>query len=300
MSLKSICSKAIQAWDHFWFAPKDLLGLALMRILLCGTLLGTYIVRQFNMEYYSDQSFIPRNMIIDLFPDGFKPGFIWFFWPDSWASGMHLVLIGLLALLTVGIGGRWIAWAAWVIDIAFMQRNYAANFGADVIGSIFLFYLAFTQSCERLSIVSLWKKKTQFKMSDTVSSFFMRMIQIQICIIYAYTGFEKLKGGTWWEGTALWSVFANPQMVAFDLTFFRYLPWLVSMIGFVTILFESYFPVMMLNKNTRYPWLVMGVGFHVGIAAMMGLWPFSLGMISTYFLFIEPQDFHKMGLKIAS
>lgn len=299
ISLRNVFQSAVTGWDRFWFAPKSLLGLAFMRIVLCGTLLGTYIVRQFNIEYYSDQSFVPRSMVLSLFPDGYRPLFTMFFWPDSWALGMHLLLILLLALLTLGIGGRWLMWAAWVIDLAFVQRNYGANFGADIIGTVFLFYMSFTQSCERLSVVNLWKKKSIFRKSDILSSFFIRMMQIQISIIYAYTGFEKLKGGTWWEGTALWSVLANPQMVSYDFNFVRYFPWAISLIGFVTIIFEIYFPAMMIWKKSRYLWLITGVGFHFGIAAMMGLWPFSFLMISTYFLFIEFKDFEKWGLKFA-
>jgi Vitamin K-dependent gamma-carboxylase. len=297
--ISNLIKKAISLWDEFWFAPQNLLGVAFMRIMLCGILFFTYVVRQVHIEYYSDTSWIPRSMVLSLFPDGFRPAFSLFFWPDTWALAMHTLLVVLLGLLTLGIGGRWIAWAAWFLDLAFIQRNYAVNFGADIIGCILLFYLAFTQSCERLSVLNWRKKKTQFQRSDMVSSFFIRMIQIQMGVVYAYTGFEKLKGGSWWEGTALWSVLANPQMVSYDFTAVRYVPWMIAIVSFLTILFETYFPVMVAWKKTRYAWLLMGVSMHLGIAFMMGLWPFSLAMMSTYFLFIEYKDLEKVGIRIS-
>lgn len=280
--------KILKSWDQFWFAPQDLLSVAYMRIVLCGTLFVMYLIRTANLNYFTDESWIPKSKALDVFGETLRPAFLWAFWPDSLNPLVHGILVLLLLLLTVGIGGRWLMFFAWVIDIAFVQRNYAANYGADIIGSILLLYLSFTQSCERLSILNMWRKKSDFKKSDIVSSAFMRMIQVQMCVVYAYTGFEKLRGASWWDGTALWSVMANPQMTMMDFTFLRAVPWVIPIAGFMTIIFEIYFPAMVMWKKTRYAWLLMGVCMHVGIALAMGLIPFSLIMMSTYFLFLDP------------
>ncbi len=165
-----------------------------MRILLCGTMLYMYVLRLFMMEYYTDASWIPRSMALEIMPDLYRPYFLWDFWPDSLNLVMALLLVAFLFLLMIGIGGRWLMWATWIINAGFLQRNYSVNFGADIIAALFLFYMSFTQSCERLSIVNLFRHKTAFKMSDTLSSAMIRMMQVQICVIYAYTGWEKLKG----------------------------------------------------------------------------------------------------------
>ncbi|WP_374028668.1 HTTM domain-containing protein [Bdellovibrio bacteriovorus] len=278
-----------QRWDRFWFAPQNLLGLAWMRIVLCGTMLYMYIIRFANLKYYTDESFIPRSLALEVMHDLYRPFFLWSFWPDSMNFAAHLLLVVLLLLLTLGVGGRWVMWLAWVINAGFIQRNYAVNFGADIIAALFLFYMSFTQSCERLSILNLWRKKTVFKESDTMSSLMIRMMQFQICVIYGYTGWEKLKGGSWWDGTALWSVLANPQMTTLDFSFLRAIPWVIPVIAYLTIIFEVYFPVMVAWPKTRYLWLLLGVGFHIGIGVFMGLGPFATTMMSTYFLFLEPR-----------
>ncbi len=46
--------------------------------------------------------------------------------------------------------------------------------------------------------------------------------------------------------------------------------------------------MMVAWKKTRYLWLLLGVFFHSGIAIFMGLGPFAMTMMSTYFLFISP------------
>lgn len=280
--------KLWELWNDFWFGPQNLLGLAFMRIVLCGTMFYLYSNRLMNLDYYSDTSWISKSMALSVMPDLYRPLFLWCFWPDSLNMFMHILLVVLLGLLTLGIGGRWIMWLAWVIDAGFIQRNYAVNFGADIIAALFLFYMSFTQSCERLSVLNLFRKKKQFIKSDTVSSLMIRMMQVQISVIYAYTGWEKLKGGSWWDGTALWSVMANPQMTTMDFSFLRVIPWVIPVVAYLTIIFEVYFPVMVMWPKTRNMWLLMGVLFHAGIGIFMGLGPFATTMVSTYFLFLDP------------
>lgn len=289
-----------QRWNDFWFAPQSLLGLAFMRILLCGTMFYLYSVRLLNLQYYTDESWIPRSLALEVMPELSRPLFLWGFWPDSLNPVMHTLLVVLLGLLTLGIGGRLFAAFAWLIGAAFIQRNYSVNFGADIIANLFLFYMMFTNSCERLSVINLFRRKNYYKNSDILSSMMMRMMQVQICVIYAYTGWEKLKGGSWWDGTALWSVMANPQMTTMNFSFLRTVPWVIPAVAYLTILFEVYFPVMVAWPKTRHWWLLVGVAFHMGIGVFMGLGPFATTMMSTYFLFINPLILEQKVLPIVS
>ncbi len=283
-------SKALKAWDHFWFSPKKLINLALMRIFLTGTMLHLYFLRSWNIIYFTDGWLMPRSLALETMDEFTRPLWGWYFWPDSMMGGVHSIYVFTLLLLFLGIGGRALTALAWVLHMGFMYRNYGAVFGADVIGGVFLFYLAFSDSCARLSIFNFFKRKKPLRMeSDWLSSAMMRMIQFQICIIYAYTGFEKLKGISWWDGTALWSVLANPQMVNMDWTFLRHLPLAIAIGSFLSIIFEIYFPAAMLNPKGRKYWLITGLFFHGSIGLFMGLMHFSLIMLSTYFLFLEPE-----------
>ena len=113
---------------------------------------------------------------------------------------------------------------------------------------------------------------------------------MQICTIYMYTGFEKLKGNTWWDGTALWTVFANPQFSQFDFKFLSHVPLFFVLSTFLSVLFEIYFAPMMLHKTYRKYWLLAGVIFHISIGILLGLMAFSLVMLSTYVLFIDREQ----------
>jgi len=287
-----------EVWDKFWFQKEGVLNLAWMRIFLAGTMCYTYFWRTFNISYFQEGSMLPREYALKIYPEFTRPPFFWCFWPDSWALGVHVLFVGLLLLICLGIANRPLMLATWVLHIGFIQRNYSVLFGADVISCLLLFYLSWTQCCERLRFFSGIRITPRKETLDILSSVFYRMIQIQMVIIYAYTGFEKLKGATWWDGTALWTVLANPQMTAFDMTWLRHFGILILAGSFIAIIFEIYFPVMVFIPRMKLFWLGLGIIFHGIIGALMGLMTFSLVMLSTYFLFLDSQEISRWSARL--
>lgn len=273
---------------NFLFKPENAASLGLMRILLCGTLFYLACYRHINIDQFMDGSLVPRDLALAVFPDFYRPYISFFMWPDAWARQVHLILIILYFLNTLGFSNRPLMFVTWAIAQGFIQRNYSMLFGADLIGNLFLFYLSFTQANEFYSLKNkIFKSRTV--VTDSLTTVFLRIMQFQISIIYAYTGFEKLKGSTWWDGTALWTVLANPQFTNFDFIFLRNFPIFFAIGTFVTIVFEVYFPAMVAFKKTRPYWLAAGVFFHLSIGVLLSLMSFSLIMCSTYFLFLHPQ-----------
>lgn len=277
------------AFVDFLFGEGHFERLGVFRFLLFGVMLYIACYRQMNVDQYGPQALIPGSQAFDVFSDFYKPYFKLFFWPDNLASTMHFVYIGLLALATVGLSNRPLMILTWVIAQGFIQRNFSVLFGADVIGTLFMFYVSFTRCNEYFSLRRLFsKKKVIFNVnswSDQLSTMAFRLLQLQLFTIYTYTGFEKLKGSTWWDGTALWTVLVNPQFTSFDLLFLKDFPIFFAIGTFVTIIFEVYFCVMVSVRKTRLLWLMLGVFFHLMIGVLLGLMSFSLVMISTYVLF---------------
>ena len=317
--LKSGCKDSVKnSWrslTRFLFAQGHQEQLGYYRFFLASILFYIACFRQFNMDNYSVGAMIPRDHALALYPDFYRPFFQWFWWQDSWASGLHLLLIFLLLLTALGLSHRILMLLTWVLYQGFMNRNYAIQFGADMIGGLFFFYLSWTRCHDYFSLKNVLKKKWNVKESfftktnlqhnpdkftDQLSSVFFRLIQFQLAIIYAYTGFEKLKGSTWWDGTALWTVFANPQFAGFDLTWLRHFPLFFAIGTFTTIVFEVYFPVMVAFEKTRKWWLLLGIIFHLQIGLFLGLMPFSLVMMSTYLLYLNRLEVKHLEFRIKS
>lgn len=275
--------------DDFLFGEGHFERLGVFRFLLCAVMFYIACWRQLNVDQYGPNALIPAANAFDVFSEFYKPYVKLFFWPDNLASTVHWVYIGLLGLATVGLSNRVLMILTWIIAQGFIQRNFSVLFGADVIGTLFLFFLSFTRCNEYFSLRGLFRKKKVLynpnSWADQLSTVFFRLLQLQLFTIYAYTGFEKLKGSTWWDGTALWTVLVNPQFTSFDLLFLKNFPVFFAIGTFVTIIFEVYFWVMVSIKRTRFLWLCLGVIFHLMIGLLLGLMSFSIVMISTYVLF---------------
>jgi hypothetical protein len=276
-------------FNQFLFGDAHFERLGIFRFIICGVMFYIACLRQLNVDQYGPESLIPSAQAFDIFSDFYKPYLKFFFWPDAWASQIHLLYIFLLGLATLGLSNRVLMILTWVIAQGFIQRNFSVLFGADVIGTLFLFYLGFTRCNEYFSLRRLFTKKAvKFNPKswlDQISTVFFRLLQLQLFTIYAYTGFEKLKGTTWWDGTALWTVLVNPQFTSFDLLFLKDFPVFFAVGTFVTIIFEVYFWVMVSMHRTRFLWLSLGIVFHLMIGVLLGLMSFSLVMMATYVLF---------------
>ena len=279
--LNGLVSKLWNKWENFWWAEVDGRSVIATRITFGISALGVSALRFWNMDLFNEKSIALKNEALNLMDPFSKPSFSWNFWPDSWALPMQIILMVLLLLFTLGWTRRPLIFAAWVIHIGFMQRDYAASMGVDTMIMVFLLYLSFTQ---------VWKKSHY----DGLSRVMFRMIQVHMAIIYFYTGLEKLRGSSWWEGSALWLVFNNTQITLWDLTWIAHFPVILAIFAHMTVLFELFFPAFVMNPKTKFYWLGLGLFFHLGIALTLDLWGFSGLMLSQYFLYIRKDEWDRI------
>lgn len=274
----------LKAWDEFWFQwpVEKAFTLDIFRWILCISLLWMAIDRQFDIpEYFSEKAIVSSAQAPGVFLDSMRPAFSWMQWPDAWNPGVHGLYIFGLLLVLFGIGGRPVILLTWVLNIAFLQRNWLLVYGADIIGSLFLLYLS-------LIGPQVWRWRRMIaSQPDVLASVGARFVQLQLVTIYLFSGFEKLRGASWWDGTALWAVFANSQMVVTDLTWLRHFPLVIVLATWGTVLFEIFFPIFVWNKKWARLFLIAGIGFHLTIGLMIWLWSFALIMIAPYALFLH-------------
>lgn len=286
--------------DRFFFTFSAPLSIAFFRIMFGVTLLINVLLRlPHTEEYFTDQSGVPVNEAFMLLPEFFQPMFTWYPRTLEVAWGFQIALILALLFLIFGvfgrIGTRVMAFVALVGHLALIQRNYSIVYGADMVSTFWLFGLCFMDSSERLS-VRRWLYRRQKKnfvfepqWSRVLTSVGARLTQIQLCVIYMYTGFEKLKGGDWWDQSAVWKVLGNEQLMLADLSFLKNVPLVIALATWGTVLFEVYVPVLIWSKTTRKWILMAGWALHLGIALTMGLFIFSFTMMAAYLLFVDPR-----------
>jgi Vitamin K-dependent gamma-carboxylase len=288
LAIRNKVSEGIRAWNNFWFSPLDLYNVSLFRFLLGISLLALYLFRatEFNL-FFANDGVLPIKYALEAMPEGYRSILPFFLKTDQGIRIQGVVHLVLLFLFAIGAFGRSLTWLLFVVNLGLMQRDITIVYGADLFGNFWLFYLSFVNHNQHFSIWN-WIKKSRTKIleSDLFSTVGIRLIQIQLCISYAYTGVEKLKGHQWWEGTAVWYVIGMDDLVPHDLAFMQNFPLLVGILSMTTIIFEIYFIFAVWNKKLVRKWLFVGLCFHFCTAIFMDLQFFFLVITAPYLLFL--------------
>ncbi len=303
--LLGILTKTWECWQQFWFGPQDPIHMSLFRLLVAGILLVMYSLRMLESElFFFESGYFTLSEARDFVPEFYKPLF-WFQPPTDTAVilGQGLLLLSLLALF-LGFGGRLTAALTLFLHLSFAQRNPAIIYGADAYASFWLLFLTLARNNSHFNLYRWLRHRASEgpistapnRVYDPLSSVALRFVQIQLCVGYAYTGFEKLRGQTWWDGSAVWAVLGNSQISTYDLSFMYHFPLLIALLTFFTLIFEIYFPIAIWLRSLRPYWLWMGVALHLGIALVMGLYFFALLMISAYVVFVHPTHLRRWTL----
>lgn len=167
--------------------------------------------------------------------------------------------------------------------------------GGDNLAYLVILMLLLTRCYDRFSFSSGIGKKIVNRLpgqvraiGDPLHNIGVVAIALQVCLVYVVSGLYKVQGQMWQDGTALFYVLRVPEFTFPALSHFVYEnDFLVFSGTYVTVLFLVYFPLGILVPALR-PWAaVMPIGFHLGIALLMGLTGFALTMVACDLVFLS-------------
>jgi uncharacterized membrane protein YphA (DoxX/SURF4 family) len=278
-SWKQGATQAGESWNRFWFESNHPKQLACLRSALGFTLLVYYVTRTPDVIfYYSNQGIFPLALLQEISP--VWPTIFTVFTSDAAILVSHFVFLGALLCLAFGWFSRAAAIVAFVLHVSFMHRNMATSYGVDFISTFYLLYLCFAD----------YQRKHGDHLSTVLSSIAFRLMQIQVCIIYTYSGLGKLRGTHWWSGEAVWDVLANPQLARWDFSWVANFPVSVMWATYLTLFWEVYFGVLIWQPRFRRIFLIFGAMFHLGIGITINIPFFGFMMMVTYFVFLKDEE----------
>jgi hypothetical protein len=180
-----------------------------------------------------------------------------------------------------GISPRISALASWYFLVSLHDRCPLILDGSDFVIRLMLFLFIFARSDRRLSPISPLAK------SHPGDSFSIRLMQLQLCLIYVSTGLQKLYGSKWWTGTALAYTVQLDSFSRANWTFLAENELFVNMSTYMTLFFELSFIYLVWPKSTRPFILALGIAMHAGIEIIMYVPMFSWIMVASYLVFFE-------------
>ena len=284
-----IFRKVSQTIERFLFFPESDLWIAVLRIglaleltgfcfalrkdwiqLLAGE--GGGLINRDLMEaaLNAESYFIPRlNWLIET---GKTVGLaesstLWLIWAAQLIASL---------LLLAGLYSRGAAITGWFLHLSVVKSIGYLSYGVDNLTTIGLFYLMISPLPDQFSLDSLLRSRSARR--DLIS-FFRRILQIHLCLIYFFGGFAKLAGSGWWDGTNLWRALTIPPFHFVDPQLVLHYKGLLPAAGLTICLLEFGYPFLIWSRRTRLPWLLGICGMHLMIALTMGMFLFALVMI---------------------
>jgi Vitamin K-dependent gamma-carboxylase len=298
------------SWEYFflrpayWFGTVDARPVSLFRILFALHMLKVAGYLSVHAEkFYSDDGFLPRNVFWDIArPYRFSlldsMGEVWM------VQGFFLLWMGVLVCLLLGYRTRWMAVLNFILICTVHERNFVLLNGADLVMRVLSFWMMFIPVGEHYSIDALRRPWNIFRATRNTADLRpqvrmiyalpVRLIQIQVAIVYIFTFVLKLPGDEWKNGTALFyalqvhsltTPFGDWLLVNAPVDFIRMGTYfaLVMESGFTFFVFLPF-----MQPSLRAFGLMLGVMMHTGIGLMMSIQDFSAVMIISYLTFFEP------------
>ena len=259
---------------------RAVIGAALMR-----TSLGMALLYEYAFNYSQRHYLWGPDRVSQAFPMSALSPYAWS------SSSLYFDLLfhaGILVtvLLTVGVGGRLVTMCVYIMTMFLQDLNSLITDGGDNIARLVLLYMIFAD-------VSGRRDRKVSTIGGLVHNAAILAIVVQLSLLYLSTGMYKVMGSEWQSGVALYYIlrvnsFAWTGIGGEALWTNAYL---IVALTYATVLFEVAFPFALFNRWTRRLMLVIGVGFHFGIAATMGLVAFSWMMLSLYFVCLSDREY---------
>jgi hypothetical protein len=281
-------------WNTFWFRPEPTSTIAVVRIVF-GFVATLWTLSQAPtlLTFYGTDGVVPA--VPDLGVGD---------WTLLNVSTSAPVVVGLWVATLLGAVGVMIGFRTrlatimlFVGVVSFARRDpYILNAG-DMLLRTLAFYLIFSPAGEALSLDRWRRARDEFWDFPLRAPWALRLIQIQLSVVYLSTVWEKLQGGRWRDGTAVSYAlrigdvrrFPTPGFLADSVV-------LSELMTFGTLLLEVSLAVFVWNRTLR-PWvLALGVSLHLSIEFTMVVGFFSLLMLTTYLAFLSPDTARRLVL----
>jgi len=283
--------RLVRGWVRFWFEAPDTRALDLVRVGVGLTLLVSYGALLGHVDaFYTDQGWLPLAQTPQLQAEPTSLSLLFVF--RSAAAAWVLWGITLLAAAAYAVGWRSnvVKFVLLAGHYSFTRRAPAVAYGVDDLCSNLLFIQCFLPMGHALALDA--RRRAPLLLApwrQTLRSMGLRLTQVQMAIIMAFAGVEKLQGDDWWQGLGVWFAMTDWEFNFFPLQPFAAHPYLLDALGYGTLVFELAYPALIWHRRSRGPILALAVILHVGVAAVMGLWLFSAAMLVSHMAFAPPR-----------
>lgn len=284
-----------RAWSWFWFRPVSASGAGIMRILMGVMLVMTTIDLFPELELLVGPDGVHSASAA---AKGVRMGrWTWFDQVDSMqaVTAIHCATLVVNLLFLLGFKSRTMGILSVMAHAALYQRNGWFMNGGDRLVREFTLYLSLVP-CGAAYSVDAWLKRRReaWPSSPLIPIVAHRLIQLQLCVMYAASGWDKYVTGSWKSGHALYFALSSENYqrsseLVHPLVATEWGQGFLQVGTAITLYWELGFALLVLWRPTRWVALIMGVLIHAGIHVTMLVAFFSAASVWGYLSFL-PYD----------
>lgn len=294
-SVRNWIRELLDAWDRFWFTPTQPHTLAMIRICAGAMLFYTHLVWSKDLlAFVGPDSWIDVDTSRLLNAGSYSWSYLWYVESPALLWTLHLFALVVMASLTIGLFSRATSILAFIITVSYCHRLQGSLFGLDQVNAMLAMYLM-VGPCGAAYSVDSWRKNRRNAKpanrpkSTRSANVALRLIQLHMCIMYLFAGLSKMRGETWWDGSAFWFAVANLEYQSLDMTWMVHWPILISIVTHATVFWETFYCVLIWHRISRPFCLFAAIIVHGGIAMSMGMITFGLAMLIGNLSFVPAQ-----------
>lgn len=257
------------AWERFWFSTTSASTLAVVRITFA------LVVLAWTLSLTPDLAtlFGPGGLV-----DGAKT-----------YLAVYLLLLAGAVCMAVGYRTRIASAVVFGALLWFDHVNPWASNSGDAVLRHLAFVLMLAPSGAALSLDRL-RARGALAEFPAVGIWSLRLVQLQLSVIYLASVAAKLQGDAWQEGVAASLALGVPDAIRFPLPeLVTSSPAAAHALTWGTIGLEAAIGLLVWNRRLR-PWILgAGVCFHLMIDLALRAGFFSWAMLVCYLAFLPPE-----------
>ncbi len=305
-AIQNAFARLAQVWWQIWFAPSATAPLELARIGLGAALLSHYALATPHLTaFWGDAGWMPRQLLEKEYDSPLVQSLLFYVTAPWQLVAFHCVFLICCLALMLGWRTSWVKWLVLIGQISYDHRNPMFFYGVDKILAGLLLILCFAPIGRALSLdrVRAVRAAKRVRLDATVAVFSSewagactRLMQIQMVVLFFYSGISKMAGDDWRYGDAVWAVFTTDEHYSeFILGVFAHHYWLVNLATYGTVLIEVAYCFLIWQRGTRPYLLGAALFLHAQFAFLMGLFYFSFVMMTGHMSFVRPEWLARLG-----
>jgi predicted DCC family thiol-disulfide oxidoreductase YuxK len=289
-----------RVWTLIWFQPSTTTPLEIVRIGVGSAVLFHYaMATPFLFVFWGYSDWMPRDVALQ-YVEGPWMQSIHFYFSAPWQLiAFHALFLFCGTAFVVGWRTCWVKWVVLVGHLSYDYGNLTLSYGAQSIAACLLFILCLAPVGRAISLdrVRAVRAAKRGNLAATLPPYISpwagactRLVQLQMVILFFFSGVEKIRGDEWWNGDAVWLAFTTTEFyndVMLAVLARQY--WLAAVGTYATILIEIAYPFLIWQRRTRPFMLVAAVLLHLSFFFLLGLVYFSFMMIMGHMSFLRPE-----------